>query len=200
MLIIKTIRYLMARAALFAGTLYVNGYLTLLNIKVQNLKVKGIPYLVIDKNSKVSIGGGLRMNCNRSSNPIGGAYGCSIVVRKGGIFKIGENVGISNSSFFCSKSITIGSNTIIGGNSVIYDTDFHSLDSQNRRQPFLDKSTTKSASVTIGSDVFIGAHVKILKGVEIGDKAIIGSGSLVTKNVPSREVWAGVPAKFIKKL
>lgn len=36
-------------------------------------------------------------------------------------------------------------------------------------------------------------------GVVIGDNSIIGAGSIVTKNIPDNEVWAGVPAKFIKK-
>lgn len=50
----------------------------------------------------------------------------------------------------------------------------------------------------IGNDVWVGANVVILQGVEIGDGAVIGASSIVTKNVPAFEVWAGVPAKKIK--
>lgn len=51
----------------------------------------------------------------------------------------------------------------------------------------------------IGDGVWIGARVIVLQGVEIGDRAIIAAGAVVTRNVPSNEIWGGVPAKFIKK-
>ena len=53
--------------------------------------------------------------------------------------------------------------------------------------------------VKIGNNVFIGAHSIIAKSVNIGDNVIIGAGSVVTKDIPSNEIWAGVPARFIKK-
>lgn len=46
----------------------------------------------------------------------------------------------------------------------------------------------------------MGAHTIILKGVHIGKGAVIGAGSVVTKNIPENEIWAGNPAKFIKKV
>lgn len=51
----------------------------------------------------------------------------------------------------------------------------------------------------IGNDVWIGAKCKIKAGVNIGDGAIIGMGSVVTKNIPPYEIWAGNPAKYIRK-
>jgi acetyltransferase-like isoleucine patch superfamily enzyme len=48
-------------------------------------------------------------------------------------------------------------------------------------------------------EVKIGNNVLVIKPVTIGDGAVIGAGSVVTKNIPANEVWAGVPAKFIKK-
>lgn len=53
--------------------------------------------------------------------------------------------------------------------------------------------------MVINDNVFIGARCIILKGVTIGSKSIIGAGSVVTKNIPEGEIWAGNPAKFIKK-
>lgn len=47
--------------------------------------------------------------------------------------------------------------------------------------------------------MFIGANCIILKGVHIGEKAIIGAGSIITKDVPSNEIWAGNPGKKISK-
>lgn len=54
------------------------------------------------------------------------------------------------------------------------------------------------APIVIGSFVFIGVNAIIMPGVTIGDKTVIGAGSVVTKDVPDGEVWAGVPARFIK--
>lgn len=51
---------------------------------------------------------------------------------------------------------------------------------------------------SIGNDVWIGANVIVMQGVNIGDGAVVGAGSIVTKDVPSFSVVAGVPAKFIK--
>lgn len=56
---------------------------------------------------------------------------------------------------------------------------------------------TRSANVTIGNDVFVGASSIILPGVHIGNRVIIGAGSIVTKNIPDNSVAAGNPAKVI---
>lgn len=54
-------------------------------------------------------------------------------------------------------------------------------------------------SVKIGSNVFIGVNALIVNSVTIGDNAMIGAGSVVTKDIPANQIWAGVPAKFIKE-
>ena len=57
-----------------------------------------------------------------------------------------------------------------------------------------------SEPITIGNHVFIGTNTTILKGVSIGENAVIGACSLVTRDIPPSEIWGGVPAKFIKKI
>ena len=54
-------------------------------------------------------------------------------------------------------------------------------------------------AVKIGSGCFIGVNTIITNSVTIGDNSVIGAGSIVTKDIPEGEVWAGNPAKFIKK-
>lgn len=54
--------------------------------------------------------------------------------------------------------------------------------------------------VTIGNNVWIGAGVRILAGVDIGDRTVIGAGSVVTRSLPSGSVCVGVPAKPIKSI
>lgn len=83
----------------------------------------------------------------------------------------------------------------IGGNTVIYVADFHSHDSTHRQDSKLDRE----APVVIEGNVFIGAHSTILKGVTIGENSIVGACSIVSKNIPPNEVWAGNPDVFIKK-
>ena len=57
----------------------------------------------------------------------------------------------------------------------------------------------RNGEVKIEDEVFIGVNVVICNSVTIGKGAIVGAGSVVTKDIPPYEVWAGVPAKFIKK-
>lgn len=53
--------------------------------------------------------------------------------------------------------------------------------------------------VSIGNNVFIGAKTIIAKSVTIGNNVLVGAGSVVTKDIPDNEVWAGNPARFIRK-
>lgn len=53
--------------------------------------------------------------------------------------------------------------------------------------------------VVIGKNVWLGCGVTVLPGVEIGNNAVIGAGSVITKSVPANEVWAGVPAKKLER-
>lgn len=82
------------------------------------------------------------------------------------------------------------------GGTKIYDTDFHWLDFEKR----IRETGGKTSPVTIKDGAFIGGSCIILKGVTIGEKSVIGAGSVVTKSVPDGEMWAGNPAKFIRKL
>jgi acetyltransferase-like isoleucine patch superfamily enzyme len=91
-----------------------------------------------------------------------------------------------------SEQIEIGSNCMIGPQCYITDHDHaHEIGRLVSEQPLIGRP------VRIGSDVWIGAGVIILKGVNIGDRAIIGAGSVVTKDVPSMVKVVGVPARPI---
>lgn len=110
---------------------------------------------------------------------------------------VGNNVGMSGVSIGCLNSINIGNNCVIGGGVKIWDSDFHSLNFIDRRK---DEGNIISKPINIEEDVFIGASTIILKGVKIGARSIIGAGSVVTSEIPSDQIWAGVPAKLIKPL
>ena len=108
---------------------------------------------------------------------------------------IGNNVSINNNFLAIScKSIEIGNNCRIGANCTIIDSDFHGVDSEERSSP------GKSLAVKIMNNVWIGNDCMILKGVEIGENSVVAAGSVVTKIIPSNEVWGGNPAHFIKNI
>ena len=154
-------------------------------------------YIFLRCNGIFNIGQNLKLNSNLRSNPIGGDEKCKFIIAENAILSIGNNVGISNSTIYCCKSIIIEDNVFIGGSTKIYDTDFHSLNFEKRISKDDD---IKHKPIMICKNVFIGAHSIILKGVKIGEASIIGAGSVVTKNIPKNEIWAGNPAKFIKEI
>lgn len=106
-----------------------------------------------------------------------------------GDLTIGNNTYLmARSSIICRKETVIGKNCAISWDTTIMDSDLHSINKKNAHQ-----------RVCIGDRVWIGANAKILKGVKIGDGAIIAANSLVTKNVSTKTLVAGNPARVIRK-
>lgn len=122
--------------------------------------------------------------------PVSGGYRWRIV-RKGGV-KIHGKCYIYKNVFFdrvAPERIHIGKNvTITDGVRVLT----HYLDPSKPGRHF------RLGDVVIEEDVFIGVGSIICNSVTIGKGAIIGAGSIVTKNIPPYQVWAGNPARYIK--
>jgi len=76
---------------------------------------------------------------------------------------------------------------------MIIDNDFHAFDEPSQR--WINEYSARARPIVIGRNVFIGARAIILKGVTIGDRAVIGAGAVVTQDIPSCSVAAGNPAK-----
>lgn len=110
--------------------------------------------------------------------------------------EIGHGVWVNNNAVIIAEcdEITIGDNTLIGSECTIYDSDFHDLHPDRRMG-----GVPSTGSVHIGRNVFIGSRVTILKGVSIGDNAVIANGSVVTGSLPSDCVAGGVPAKILRQ-
>lgn len=196
----KVVNYVTTKILLFFNYTYGYCILKLNNVKFKKYIFYGMPIINVSINGLCELGNNLTLVSRPINNPIGRYGKCSIVVRSGGKLTIGNNFGMSFSSIYCSLNITIGNDVKMGGNCVVYDTDFHSLNYFERQNQFTDLINAKSSPVEIGNDVFIGAGTTILKGVTIGDKSIVGAGSVVSKSIPSGQIWAGNPAKFIRDI
>ena len=178
-----------------------DGILNRILFAVRGVKLGGAPeelngIICIRRSRKGSIelGRGIKLNSGGRYNIIAPdkAQRCVLRTIGEGRIRIGDNVGISNSALVAAASITIGDHAMIGGGCRIWDTDFHPLDAEERNASY--EAPGKSAPVEIGESAFIGADSIILKGVNIGRRAVIGAGSVVRCDVGDDEVWAGNPA------
>ena len=158
----------------------------------------GIPRVLVSRGGTLVIGDDFHMNNGLAGNPIGFVQPCCFFIQPGATIKIGDHVGMSSTALVAAQSKEIGNGVKIGGGVCIYDTDFHSLNPCSRQNPELDRKEARSAPVKIGNHVFIGARSMILKGVHIGDNSIVGAGSVVSKDIPPNEIWAGNPARKLR--
>ncbi len=128
--------------------------------------------------------------------------------KDGSSLNIGERTFLGANSIIVSTSdVYIGSDILISHNCYITDTTGHSIDAEvrvldipNRWRGYKDWSVVESSPITIEDKVWIGPNSIILKGIKIGEGAIIAAGSVVTKDVESYTLVGGNPAKKIKSL
>jgi acetyltransferase-like isoleucine patch superfamily enzyme len=88
----------------------------------------------------------------------------------------------------CNQRVTVGDDVRFGWGVTVMDSDFHSIDGERGTMP-----------VTIMPGVWVGVDAKILKGVTVGEGAIIAAGAVVTCDVPARTLVGGVPARVIRE-
>jgi acetyltransferase-like isoleucine patch superfamily enzyme len=112
---------------------------------------------------------------------------------------IGSHCTIGTNVFFsCNRRIQIGDHTSIAGRVTISDSDNHPTDPERRQR---NESLVEGdiQPVSIGNHVWICRDAHVLKGVTIGDGAVIATGSVVTSDVPPGALAMGVPARVIKR-
>lgn len=135
-----------------------------------------------------------------------------------GSIRIGERSYVAGGVNLIARSdILIGNDVTIAWGVYIYTHDSHSLDWKERAKDIVkqnaefragnsifiankDWTVVKTAPIHINDKAWIGMNAIILKGVTIGEGAIVGAGSVVTKDVPPWTVVAGNPARVVKKL
>lgn len=123
-------------------------------------------------------------------------YGTDIIVFQGGELILNGGFFNSNVTVRCKNKITVGEDAAISHGVLIQDYDGHELFVQNAEGG--TEHLSNSAPITIGNHVLIFANATILKGVTIGDGAIVAAGAVVTNDVPAHTLVAGVPAHVVK--
>lgn len=136
-------------------------------------------YLKLGSNSTLEVASGFTVNDN-----------ARVYLRRNAQLILGGGYISSDAAIVCSERIRIGQGACIAEGVVIRDSDDHEI---------LQPGYTKTAPIDIGNHVWIGHRATILKGVTIGDGAIIGAGSVVTRDVPAGCIAAGNPARIIKE-
>lgn len=188
-------------------------YYNYFNKIIKRNKGKLIPYrksvFILDRNAKIDLEGNLSIcaNClktngrstivrideNASLKTKGSFsinYDGDIIVFKNGTLELGSGFFNSSVKIRCKQYIKIGNNVAISHDVTIMDSDAHNIG-------YEEFEMTKP--IIIGDHVWIGTRATILKGVKIGNGAIVAAGSVVTKDVPANSIVAGVPAKVIKE-
>lgn len=106
--------------------------------------------------------------------------------------QIGDYTRINGVHIAAKSSIKIGKNVRIGPYTIIMDSDFHDIQEHSVEG--------KSEPIIIGDNTWIASRVIILKGVTIGEGAVIAAGAVVTKDVPAYSMVAGVPAVVVREI
>jgi acetyltransferase-like isoleucine patch superfamily enzyme len=156
----------------------------------------GQPVLNLAAGARVSLGDDVLVNSRFDSNPAGLPHPTIFAaLESNSRIEIGDGTGISGASIVARSVINIGKRVLIGAGACIWDTDFHPLEPDLRRQH--STRAAKCAPITIEDEVFIGARSIILKGVSIGRGAVIGAGTVVTRDVRAGDIVAGNPARRV---
>jgi len=141
--------------------------------------------------SRIVIGNYCRFNSSSISNLIGVHVPTIIsTLKENALIEIGNGCGFSGTVISAAKLVRIGDDVKFGANALITDTDWHPEDFRSGE----DKE------IIIGSNVWIGYGVVILKGVKIGQNSLIGANSVVTKDIPPNVIAAGNPCEVIRKI
>jgi acetyltransferase-like isoleucine patch superfamily enzyme len=169
-------------------------------IKVgKRLKIFGIPLIDIRGNCSISIGDNVFLN-SRNKGYFAGLYGPVklFVDGENAFIKIGNNTRIHGVCIHAYKSIEIGDNCLIAGNTTIVDSDGHDPFPADISERL--KTKKDGIPVVIEDNVWIGLNCIILKGVKIGQGSIIGAGSVIRKSIPPYSIVMGNPAIVVKTL
>lgn len=138
---------------------------------------------IIHRNCDIKLGRKVNLHAGVKLSGLGNAGKRSELI-------IGDGVAVGDrTEIHAGNSVKIGDGTLIAWDCCIMDRDYHKFESE----------TEVTRPVVIGKHVWIGCNVLIMKGVTVGDGAVIAAGSVVTKDVPAAALVGGNPARIIKE-
>lgn len=130
----------------------------------------------------------------------------SLAAEENGYIEVGDGSYLANAALVCTEQITIGARCLVAGGVTICDSDFHPVAPAARLADTIAISPRGDRThrppidvrpVVIGDDVWIGWNATVLKGVTVGDGAVIAAGALVLRDVPAGATVAGNPARVV---
>jgi len=151
--------------------------------------------LKMSSSNRLTIGQGSIMECSFSFE------------RDGAEIAIGRDTFIGASRIVCATRVEIGDDVLVSWGCTISDHNSHSVSWSGRRNDVRewyrgrkDWSQVLTAPVKLGNKCWIGMNAIVMKGVEVGEGAVVAAGSVVTKNVAAWTIVGGNPAKVIREL
>lgn len=163
------------------------------------VQVRGVPRVFLRRGSNLILGDRVALVSKNAYNSLEARGPCIFrTVRRDASILIGSDVGLSAATVSAASSIVVGAGTMIGAGTVITDCDHHDLSAPPKRRRYSRNLDVRP--VEIGENVFIGARCIVLKGVTIGSGAIIGAGSVVSRDIPANVVAAGNPCRVIREI
>ena len=110
---------------------------------------------------------------------------------------VGKNCKISSHTFIC-EGVTISDNCFVGHGVTFINDNYPRAVTPDGDLEREEDWQGRFVKTTVGRNVSIGSNVTILGNVSIGDYAVIGAGSVVTKDIPPYQIWAGNPARLMR--
>ena len=137
----------------------------------------------VQANGRLSIGPDVWLRTQHAEN--------QLTVFPGGAIELAAGAFLNGAMLHAKRLIHVGERSMLGFGSRVFDADLHDLDSE---------TPERIEPVRIGARCWIGANVHVLRGVTIGDDVVVGAGSVVTRDLPSRVLAAGVPARVLREI
>ena len=158
----------------------------------------GKPIIHKYPNSTIKIDSGVTLISNSKGNVAGVSHPVILATMKeNAIIHLRKDCGLSGATLCAATKIELGEYAGLGVNVCVYDTDFHPLNPYERKY---ENEKMLTSPILIDDFAWIGGNSIVLKGVTISRGGILGAGSVLTKDIPELCVFAGNPAKFIKKI
>jgi acetyltransferase-like isoleucine patch superfamily enzyme len=155
----------------------------------------GLPLFRRLPGSCIRIGRNCQFRSALWSNQVGLNRRCTVsTLSYNAQIEIGEECGFSSTAISAAQGVRIGKRVMCGANVAIMDTDWHSLDAEQRHAG----TAGSSRPVLIEDDVWLGINVIVLKGVTIGARTVVAAGSVVTRSLPADVIAAGQPARVVR--